>query len=83
MWAFFLDEELLYSTRTKDIRKYVEVSPNSPGMPPEAPGNTGTWMGYKIVKAYMDRFPDQSLSDLLLESDAQKLMTASKYKPQR
>ncbi|MEO1437732.1 MAG: hypothetical protein AAFV80_19490 [Bacteroidota bacterium] len=81
MWAFFLDEELLYSSRQKDIRKFVEPSPDSPGMPPEAPGNSGTWMGYKIVSAYMDKFPETTLEQLLMLQDAQKVLNDSRYRP--
>nr|HQU60764.1 hypothetical protein [Saprospiraceae bacterium] len=58
MWAYFLKEELLYSSNWQDIRKYVEYSPNSPGMPPEAPGRTANWLGWQIVKPYMKRYPE-------------------------
>ena len=83
MWSYFIGEELLYSTNFKDIRKYIESSPASPGMPQEAPGNTGTWMGYKIVEAYMKKFPATSLPDLIRLDDSQKILTASMYKPKR
>lgn len=83
MWAFFLDEELIYSSRQKDIRKFVEPSPDSPGMPPEAPGNTGTWMGYKIVSAYMKRFPETTMEQLIQMRDAQEILNQSRYKPLR
>lgn len=83
MWGHFLKEELLYNTKWQDIRKLVEPSPNSPGMPPEAPGRTANWMGWQIVKAYMKRNPQTTLSELIALSDAQKLLDASKYKPRK
>ncbi len=83
MWAFFLKEELLYSSNWQDIRKYVDYSPHSPGMPPEAPGRTANWLGWQIVKAYMKRHPEVSMPDLLSLTDAQAILDDSKYKPRR
>ena len=81
MWAFFLEEELLYSADWQKIRKYVDYSPNSPGMPDEAPGRTANWIGWQIVKRYMSRYPETTLPELLRMSDAPAILTKSKYKP--
>ncbi len=83
IWAHFIAEDLLYSTEYKNIRKLVDHSPHSPGMPQEAPGRTANWMGWQIVKAYMERRPNASLTDLIEEEDAQKILEVSKYKPGR
>ena len=83
MWAFFLEEELLYSADWQKIRKYVDYSPNSPGMPDEAPGRTANWLGWQIVKQYMSRFPETSMQELIGLSDAQELLLKSRYKPAR
>ena len=83
MWAYFLKENLLYNSDWVDIRKLVEYSPSSPGMPPEAPGRTANWIGWQIVKSYMRRNPANTLDDLILEKDAQAILDASKYKPRR
>ena len=81
MWAYFLKEDLLYSNDWQKIRKLVEYSPHSPGMPEEAPGRTGNWIGWQIVKAYMKQHPDTTLPELLAMDDAQALLDASRYKP--
>ena len=81
MWAYFLKENLLYSTEWQNIRKFVEYSPHSPGMPPEAPGRTANWVGWKIVEAFMKNRPETSMDQLLTMTDAQKIMDGSKYKP--
>ena len=83
MWAYFLKEDLLYSSEWQSIRKFVEYSPHSPGMPPEAPGRTANWVGWQIVKAYMRRFPDTTMDKLMAITDAQKIMDGSRYKPGR
>ena len=81
MWAHYLDEELLYDTKPARIGKHVGVSPNAPGMPPEAPGGGANWVGMRIVEQYMARRPGATLADLIAERDAQRLLAASKYKP--
>ncbi len=81
MWAFFLEKELFYSTKRIDFQKYVDESPNSPGMPREAPGRTGNWMGWKIVERYMERHPETSLEKLAKTEDVQTILSKSRYKP--
>jgi len=90
MYAYFLKEQsgasaqnLLYSADWQEIRKYVEYSPNSPGMPQEAPGRTANWLGWQIIKAYMKQFPETTMQQLIDLKDAQKLLDDSKYRPKR
>ena len=83
IWAYFLQENLLYSSNWEDIRKYVEYSPSSPGMPPEAPGRTGSWIGWQIVKAFMKRHPETTMQQLIGMQDAQVLLDRSRYRPRR
>lgn len=83
IWAFFLTENLLYSTDWGKFRKYVEYSPNSPGMPDEAPGRTGSYLGYKIVEAYMKRHPQTTLEELIDIKDSQAILEGARFKPTR
>lgn len=83
IWAYMLEEDILYSVDYRSFQKLVTPSPNVPGMPPEAPGRVGDWIGFRIVEAYMDRNPDMELRDLLTSPDPQKIMTGSRYKPRQ
>jgi hypothetical protein len=83
MWAFFLKEDLIYSADWSKIRKYVEYSPNSPGMPPEAPGRTANWIGWQIIKSYFRENPSSTIDDMLRIEDAQELLDRARYKPGR
>lgn len=83
IWAYFLSENLLYSTDYKEYRKFVEYSPHSPGMPEEAPGRTGDWIGVQIVRAWLDHQPDRGIADLAERQDAQQFLDEAKYKPRQ
>ncbi|HMQ60973.1 MAG TPA: hypothetical protein PKE06_09905 [Flavilitoribacter sp.] len=83
MWSHFLREDLLYSNDLSKIRKLIDYSPNSPGMPPEAPGRTANWVGWQIVKAYMRLHPETTPRELIGLKDAQVILDGSKYKPRR
>lgn len=83
IWAHFISEDILYTTQMGDVRKYVNYSPNSPNMPPEAPGRTGDWVGWKIVESYMSRFPETTLTELINMDNSQSLLEKSRYRPER
>lgn len=83
MWSFFSEQNLVYETNVIKINKYINPSPDSPGMPVEAPGQTGNYIGYQIINAYMEKRPNTSLDQLLKEKDAQAILEIAKYKPKR
>lgn len=83
IWAYLIEEDLIYSAEHGLFRKFIEYSPNSPGMPDEAPGRTASWLGWQIIKTYMKRHPETSLQELINMRDAQAIMDASRYKPRR
>lgn len=80
MWKTVFIERL-YERDTRQFQGLIETAPTSPGMPLESPGNTGSWVGWQIVKQYMEKHPNITLEQLLQEQDAQKILTSSKYKP--
>jgi hypothetical protein len=83
-WTHFLKEELIYSTRMDEIQKLINPSPVAPGgMPQEAPGRIGNWMGWQIIKSYMKRNPEVTIPQLLAETDNQRILDKAMYKPGR
>jgi len=83
VWARLLEQNLLYSTDARKLRKLVSPSPNAPVIFQEAPGEIGNWIGWQIVEAYMKRHPKTTMQELLNFRDAQKFLEQSKYKPRR
>lgn len=83
IYYHFTSQDMLYETAISKIQKYIGPSPSSPGMPPESPGNTASWLGWKIVASYMKEHPEVTLRQLLEMTDAQKILDESGYRPPR
>ncbi len=84
IWAHLIQEELLHSVKYRSFQKLVSPSPNIPNMPAEAPGRLGNWIGAQIVKSFVNRQPQTTLTELInLRDDPQKILTESKYKPRQ
>lgn len=83
MWSYFVSEKLFYETSLARMGKYINPSPSSPNMPPEAPGRTANYVGWQIVRAYMERHPETTVRQLIEFKDSQQFLDASKYKPRQ
>ena len=83
IWGHILERNLLYSTEQARIQKYIGERPNVPEVGKEAPGRIGAWVGWQIVKAYMAENPGVTLPQLMAETDAQKILNQSHYKPKK
>ncbi|MEM9836617.1 MAG: hypothetical protein AAF828_08950 [Bacteroidota bacterium] len=80
-YVYLQSEELLYETDIRKFRKYIDPSPNSPGMPEGAPGRSANYLGWKIIEAWVKNHPNASLQELLAISDGQRILAESRYKP--
>ncbi|MEO5572474.1 MAG: hypothetical protein ABIT08_07165 [Bacteroidia bacterium] len=83
IWAFFIEQKLLYSTVVQEYVKFINDGPTTNGFPKESPSKIGAWIGWQIIKAYMNNNPDMTLEPMLKEKDAQKILNNSNYKPKK
>ncbi len=83
IWAYFLDNDLLYETDYLKIQKYLSEAPFTPGLgnQSESAPKLGVWIGWQIVKRFMDKNPKMTLQQLMAEKDAQRILRLSNYKP--
>lgn len=81
IWSFWIEKKLLYETKSNKYARFVSPSPTSSGMPPESPGNVGSWNGWQIVKTYMQNNPETTMEQLFQLEDGQQILKLSRYKP--
>ena len=80
IWDFFLNNDLLHNSDPNITKNYIGESPKTQELGDAAPGNIGAFIGMKIVKKYLEKFPQTTLS-LLMETDANEIFNKAKYKP--
>lgn len=85
IWSYFIENKLLYDTNPKNEQRFMNEAPFSKfylEIDNESPGRIGAWLGWQIVRSYMENHPDVTLEDLLALS-AKELFEESKYKPKK
>lgn len=80
-WAYMIEKKWLYSTNEADIFPMVNDGPFTTGFSHDSPPRMASYIGYKIVRAYMDNNSSADLETLMKLTDAQTLLNRSKYKP--
>ncbi len=85
IWRFFVERELLFSTDSKLPSRFINPAPFSKfyleQIDSESPGRLGQYIGWQIVKAYMDQ-NDVSLKQMLMAS-TEDIFNNSKFKPRK
>ena len=82
MWSYFIENDLLYDSNQKNQFRFINDAPFSKfylEIDNESPGRVGQWLGWQIVKSFMEN-NDVSLHDMLA-MNAKTIFENSKYKP--
>lgn len=80
IWNFFLVNSLLMNNEADLLKNYLGEAPNTQELGEGSPGYIGLFVGWQIVKKYMDKHPDLKLP-ALLQTPAMDIYQQSKYKP--
>ena len=83
VWAAIIENRMLYSTDGRVLRVFSTDGPFTSEFTKESPPLLGSWIGWQIVRKYMERNADISLDRLIHEGDSQKILALSKYKPEK
>ncbi|MEZ4798021.1 MAG: gliding motility lipoprotein GldB [Flavobacteriaceae bacterium] len=84
IWQFFVEKELLFETNPKLASRFINPAPFTKfnlELDAESPGRLGQYIGWQIVKAYMEN-NDTDFKDML-QMDATELFNKSKFKPRK
>ena len=84
IWTFFVNEKLLYNTDSRLPNRFINLAPFSKfylEIDNESPGRIGQWIGWQIVRSFME---NNAVSvPQMLQTEANELFVKSKYKPKK
>lgn len=81
IWEYLMDKKLLFSSDRLMIKKFIAPAPFSGPFPKESPGRVGQWIGWQIVRKYMDKHPNVTLQQLMNNHNYHKILVQSRYNP--
>lgn len=79
VWAYFLQSKLLYETDYMRFHNFIDDAPKTNAFPDSSPRTT-EYIGWQIVSQYMKK-TGISVQQLFEETDAQKILSQSNYRP--
>lgn len=80
IWGFFLRNDLLYAIDPALTKDYMNEAPNTAVLGEGSPGFIGQFVGWQIIKRWMDKNERITL-DQLMKTDSKTIFEQSKYKP--
>jgi len=81
IWKRLVEDEVFYATSHLIKQKYIAERPKTLEVGEKCPGRIGTWVGWEIVKKYMQKNETTTLPQLMQNADASKIFRESGYKP--
>lgn len=83
MWVDLVNRKVLFSKNAFENDKYFTDGPftNAPNVSRDAPPRVGEWLGWQLVKKYMETHTSISLKELMDEKDLMKIYKESGYRP--
>jgi hypothetical protein len=83
IWNQLLTNKAIFETESQKYSRYLDDGPftNAYGFSQQSPARIGEFVGWQIVKNYMNTNKNASPVDVFKIQDAQKILTLSAYKP--
>jgi hypothetical protein len=81
IWGYFAEKNRLYETNMRNIQELLSDGPFTGSISKECPPRIAMWIGWQIVRSYMEHNESVTLDELMNEKDALKILNKSKYRP--
>ncbi len=81
IWNYFIENNLLYINDPSQIRDYTNDAPRTETLGPQSPGNIGLFIGWQIVKKWMNERGKATNMEQLIQTDDKQIFQEAKYKP--
>ncbi len=82
IWAYLIENNLLYTKDNKAIVKFINDAPFTSVFARESPGRIGHWIGWQIVRSYMNS-NEVNLLDMMKDENYRGILEKSRYKPKK
>lgn len=79
IWAHLIESDLLFTDDVKTLAGFLNDGPFTPAFQQNSPSRTGVWVGWQIVRQFMEKNAGYSLKELLNEQNNQRIL--KHYKP--
>jgi hypothetical protein len=83
IWGHFVENGVFFDQSKQAENRYLKEAPFVNVISQKCPGRIGRWLGWQIVRAYMQEHSEVTLTQLMQDKDAQKIFQQSHFKPQR
>lgn len=80
VWSWLIDNNMLYSSDLSQMRNLMDDAPKTNAFGEGSAPRTPSYIGWQIVRSYMKK-TDATMEDLLNETDSQKILTQSGWRP--
>lgn len=80
VWAWLIQNKMLYSTDQADYRNLMGDAPHTNAFGPESAPRTTSYIGWQIVRRYMKK-SGATMQELLDEADSRKILDESGWRP--
>jgi hypothetical protein len=80
IWSRIIEQDILYATDEFTKRKFIGERPNAIELGDECPGRIGAWIGWQVVKNYMDE-TGSTMQQLMANRNHHDIFSKSGYKP--
>ncbi len=81
IWSSLLERDRLFRGDKNDLDTYFSEGPFTQGLGASSAPRLGEWMGWQIVRKYMQEQGAPHLQGLMEEQDAEKILRLSHYRP--
>jgi hypothetical protein len=65
IWAYVVQENMLFDKTKKRINQWFLDAPFTAGLPQESPAKVGVWLGWQMVKQYMQKHEEVPVEELM------------------
>lgn len=80
VWQMMVDKKDIWKTEQLVLTSYLNDGPFTAEISQDSPSRLGIWIGWHIVKSYMQH-NDVSIPELMANGDSQQILEDSYYRP--